>query len=147
LSIAPKCRSRPRGDNIVRILSRDDTTKYLAAKLNATICRKVRAVAHRGALRRPTAEAGRSIASLLTQKVAVEDQKLALEALRRNLGSFMERVEGRPTVKKRRHAEPGERSLADDPCADRDASLTDFSAAVVQLIPNSMQGTGPSRGD
>lgn len=128
----------PRVINIVRILKADDATKYFAAKLTATDLPAGSRPALIDALASVASpEAGKSIAGLLTQKVSLEDQKLAIDVLRRNLTASWSALKNDPALKAAvTQALTNEMLAADAVRLIGDASLPGFNDAVVTLIAN-----------
>jgi len=83
----PNAPVTPRLVNIVRILKPEDATKYLASKLASANLPAESAQSLLEALSATaTPEAGKSVLELLNGKSAIEIKKLALAAVRRNLG-------------------------------------------------------------
>lgn len=126
----------PRLINIVRILKPEDATKYLAGKLTTAGLADASRQAIITALSTvPTAEAGRSIAGLLSSRVPVETQKQAIEALRRNLtGAWGELKTDKSLKAAVTQGLANEELTADTLRLIGDAGLTDYDAAVVELI-------------
>lgn len=142
----PNAPVTPRLINIVRVLRPEDATKYLASKLTSANLSAESATAVLSALSSVTTpDAGRSVAGVLTSSASVENKKLALESLRRNLAGAWSGLKADPAFKNAIEAALENKQLSADALAlIGEAGMTEYAPSLGVILASDASN-GPTK--
>jgi putative heme-binding domain-containing protein len=126
----------PRLVSIVRVLKPEDATKYLASKLASANLPAESAQSLLAALSATaTPEAGKSVVDLLNSKAPAEIKKLALDAVRRNIGGAWSALKTEPGLQQALHGAFNSKALRSDALAIvNEAGLSQFLEHLAVIL-------------
>jgi putative membrane-bound dehydrogenase-like protein len=128
--------------DIARVLRPEDATRYLASRLASPDLPAASATAVLSALASvATPEAGHSVAGVLTSSASVENKKLALESLRRNLGGPWSGLKVDPSFRNAIEKSLENKELtADTLNLIGEAGLADYAPSLGVILSSSESG-------